>query len=56
VLLALPPSLFAVMLKINFDYVMMLFTDPLGQKLLIGAIVLQFLGAFAIKKIIDIKV
>jgi len=56
VLLLLPPSLFAVMLKLNYDYVMMLFEDPLGQKMLIGGIILQFAGAYAIKKIIDIKV
>lgn len=56
VLLALPPILFGVMLKLNYDYVMMLFEDPLGQKMLIVAIILQFIGALAIKKIIDIKV
>jgi len=56
VLLALPPALFAVMLRLNYDYVMMLFEDPLGQKMLIVAIILQFVGAFWIKKIIDIKV
>ena len=56
VLLALPPILFAVMLRLNYDYVMMLFEDPMGQKMLIGALILQFVGAFAIKKIIDIKV
>jgi len=44
------------MLKLNYDYIMMLFEDPLGQKMLIGAIVMQLLGAFVIKKIIDIKV
>ena len=56
VLLGLPPILFGVMLKLNYDYVMMLFEDPLGQKMLIAAVVLQFIGAAAIKKIIDIKV
>lgn len=56
VLLALPPSLFLVMLKLNYDYVMMLFDDPLGQKMLIFGIVMQILGAAAIKKIITIKV
>ena len=56
VLLGLPPILFGVMLKLNYDYVMMLFEDPLGQKMLMGAIFLQFVGAVAIKKIIDIKV
>lgn len=56
VLLGLPPVLFLVMLRLNYDYVMMLFEDPLGQKMLIGAIIMQVLGAFTIKKIIDIKV
>lgn len=56
VLLALPPVLFVTMLRLNYDYVMMLFEDPLGQKMLAGAIVMQLIGAYVIKKIIDIKV
>ncbi len=56
VLLALPPVLFLTMLKLNYDYIMMLFEDPLGQQMLMGAIVMQLIGAFVIKKIIDIKV
>ena len=56
VLLALPPVLFVTMLKLNYDYVMMLFNDPLGQKMLAFGIVMQILGAIAIKKIITIKV
>ena len=35
---------------------MKLFSDPMGQWLLGGAIVMQLTGAFVIKKIIDIKV
>ena len=56
VLLALPPGLFAMMLVLNKEYVMKLFTDPMGQWMLGGAIVMQLLGALVIKKIIDIKV
>lgn len=56
VLLALPPILFLVMLKLNYDYVMMLFNDPLGQKMLIAGIISQIIGAIVIKKIITIKV
>ncbi|MEZ6095499.1 MAG: type II secretion system F family protein [Pirellulaceae bacterium] len=56
VLLALPPVLFVTMLRLNYDYVMMLFEDPLGHKMLAGGIVLQVLGAAMIKKIITIKV
>ncbi len=56
VLLGLPPVLFLVMLKLNYGYVMALFEHPVGQMMLAGAIVMQFIGAYAIKKIIDIKV
>jgi tight adherence protein B len=56
VLLALPPILFLVMLKLNYDYVMLLFSDPLGQKMLIAGIISQIIGAVVIKKIITIKV
>jgi tight adherence protein B len=56
VLLALPPLLAGYMYLRNPDYLGTLFTDPFGQKLLIGAIVAQFLGAIVIKKLVDIKV
>ena len=56
VLLALPPVLFITMLRLNYDYVMMLFNDPLGQKMLAFGIIMQILGAAFIKKIITIKV
>ena len=56
VLLALPPALFAAMLKLNYDYVMLLFEDPVGKKMLAFAIILQLLGAIVIKKIVNIKV
>jgi len=56
VLLGMPPALFAVMWYLNPTYVMTLFTDPLGQKMLAGAIVMQLIGAWVIQKIIDIKV
>jgi tight adherence protein B len=56
VLLALPVVLFFAMLRLNYDYVMVLFTDPMGKKLLIGAIILQVLGALVIRKIVNIKV
>jgi tight adherence protein B len=56
VLLALPVLLFFVMLRLNYDYVMVLFRDPMGKKMLLGAIVLQLVGAFFIRKIVNIKV
>jgi tight adherence protein B len=56
VLLALPPVLFVVMWRINPQYCEILFNDPLGHQMLAVAIVMQFIGAAVIKKIITIKV
>jgi tight adherence protein B len=56
VLLALPPVLFLVVYRLNPDYIMMLFNDPMGTKMLAGAVIMQVLGALVIRKIINIKV
>lgn len=56
VLLALPPVLFVAVYRLNPDYVMPLFYDPLGRKMLFFGVVMQLLGAFAIRKIVNIKV
>lgn len=56
VLLAMPPALFGVMLFLNYEYIMLLFTDPLGRKMLGATLILQLLGALVIRKIITIKV
>jgi tight adherence protein B len=56
VLLALPPCLFVAMYYLNPEYSSTLFTDPMGRQMLGGGIIMQFLGAIVIKKIINIKV
>lgn len=56
VLLALPPGLLVMMLKINYDYMMLLFTDPIGQQMIAGGLIMQAFGAWWINKIITIKV
>lgn len=56
VLMALPIALFFAVLYLNPDYVMLLFTEELGRKMIAVAAVLQVMGAIAIKKIIAIKV
>jgi tight adherence protein B len=56
VLLALPFLLFFTVYYLNPKYLMTLFTDPMGTKMLISAIVMQILGALTIRKIINIKV
>jgi tight adherence protein B len=56
VLLALPPLLFVAVYRMNPDYLMLLFTDDLGKKMLIGGILMQLLGALVIRKIVNIRV
>ncbi|QEG34606.1 type II secretion system F family protein [Bythopirellula goksoeyrii] len=56
VLLALPPLLFITVYRMNPDYLSLLFTDELGKKMLVGGIVMQLLGALAIRKIVNIRV
>jgi tight adherence protein B len=56
VLLALPPLLFLAVYRLNPEYVLPLFTDPMGRKMLAGGIIMQLLGAIVIKKIVNIKV
>ena len=56
VLLALPVVLFFVVYALNPEYVMLLFTEPMGKKMLAGAIVMQVLGAVVIRRIINIKI
>ncbi|MCH2201953.1 MAG: type II secretion system F family protein [Fuerstiella sp.] len=56
VLMGLPPVLFMAVYYLNPDYVMVLFDHEDGRRMMTGAIILQIVGAFVIRKICDIKV
>jgi len=56
VLMALPVALFFAVYYLNPEYIMLLFTEPLGRKMIFVAAFLQILGAIVIKKIVAIKV
>jgi tight adherence protein B len=56
VLIALPIGLFILMLWMKPDYIELLWKDPLGQYMSIGAIISMIVGTVCIKKIVDIKV
>lgn len=56
VLLALPPVLFVTMFRLNPEYVMVLFNDDMGKQMLAGAVVMQLIGAYVIRQIVDIRV
>jgi tight adherence protein B len=55
ILACLPPSLAFIFALINREHMQLLWTDPLGLKLLYGAIFLQVTGMLIIKKIINIE-
>ena len=54
--IALPIGLFLLLLWMKPDYVRLLWTDPTGIRMSVFAIILMLIGAFAIRKIVDIKV
>lgn len=56
VLAVMPVAVTGIMLLISPKYLYELAADPLGRKLIYGAIVAQILGYFAIRKIVNIKV
>ena len=56
VLLALPFLLFITVYQLNPDYIKVLFTDPMGTKMLLVAFLMQVVGALVIRKIVNIKV
>lgn len=56
VLNALPFVVFCALMFLNPDYVLLLFRDPLGRKMVTIAGIMQVVGAIAIRKIVNIKV
>lgn len=56
ILIALPLVMLIVLKVMNPGYVNVMFTDPVGPKILIGAAALQLVGAAVIWKIVHIEV
>jgi tight adherence protein B len=56
VLIALPPFVALLIFFLNRNYLMLLFTEPLGHRFLIAGIILQVLGFFVIRKIVQPKI
>lgn len=55
VLIALPPALAMLFLLVSDRHMQTLVHDPLGMRLLIGALVLQGMGSLAIRQIVRIE-
>jgi len=56
VLVSLPFGMAMILYLINPEYLMPLYTDPMGQKMVAGAAVMMILGGIVMKKMIAIKV
>lgn len=55
VLAGMPPVLAGLMMFANPKQMMLMFTDPLGQKLVMAGVVLQVAGVLLVRKIVDIR-
>jgi len=55
-LMGLPPVIVVVMLSTNPSFIRPLFADPIGHTLVVSGIVLQTIGYFVIRRIIQIQV
>ena len=56
VLICLPIVLFIYIYFVNYDYVSLLWTEDLGKMMLLGAFASQIIGAYLIKRIVDIDI
>jgi len=56
VLIGLPILMFFYMYTTNYEYLSMLWTEELGHYMIFGAIILQIIGTYVIKRIIDIDI
>lgn len=55
-LMALPPIIVLIMEVMNPDFIKPLFSDPIGHVLIVVGVILQTIGFFLIRKIIQIQV
>jgi tight adherence protein B len=55
VLGALPPAVAAVLLVLSPDHIRLLVDDPIGLYMVGMALVLQFVGVIAIRRIVDVE-
>jgi tight adherence protein B len=56
VLAALPIALAAIMFVVAPEHIGLLFTDPLGVRMVVGAGILQVIGFVAMQRIVNIEI
>jgi len=55
ILAGMPPALAVALMLVNPEQFSVMFTDPLGIRMLEGAVILQVVGVFIVRKIVDIE-
>jgi tight adherence protein B len=55
ILICVPPALGLVLFTINPETRQLMFYDPMGQQMMIGAVILQIIGTLVIRKIINVE-
>ena len=55
ILVCLPPALGIVLFAINPETRQLMFYDPMGQNMMIGAVILQIIGTLIIRKIVNVE-
>ena len=56
VLIGLPIFMFFYMYVTNYDYISLLWIEKMGHYMIFGAIIFQIIGAYIIKRIVDIDI
>lgn len=56
VIMVVPPAVGVIFFFINHDYMVTLFTEPLGRLMLAAAVLMQAAGGWMIRKIVNIEV
>jgi tight adherence protein B len=56
VLIGLPILMFFYMYTTNYDYLSLLWKEKIGHYMIFGAIILQIIGSYIIKRIVDIDI
>lgn len=56
VLIGLPIIMFFYMYMTNYEYLSLLWTEKLGHYMIFGAIIMQIIGSYVIKRIVDIDI
>jgi tight adherence protein B len=56
ILIALPLFIFLYLLKVNYDYIQLLWTNPLGLLMSIGGLVFMAIGVFWMRRVVRVEV